>query len=121
MLNECEYCGRKMDETKLQTCRHCGEGGLCIDCIEDADHDCIAYEDDLDCKCECHHTAGMMHCFPCCQGQCEGCGRYLLRLNHHRETCVHWLQWAAKQNTVSQQRSGAAGGRVDRARDIGDE
>ncbi len=46
MLNRCEYCGRKMDESKLRTCRHCGEGGLCIDCIDDVDHDCIAYEDD---------------------------------------------------------------------------
>ncbi len=46
MLNECEYCGRKMDETKLQTCRHCGEGGLCHYCIEDTDHDCVVYEQD---------------------------------------------------------------------------
>jgi hypothetical protein len=30
-----------------------------------------------ECYCSCHKGIGAMHCYPCCKGKCETCGRYV--------------------------------------------
>lgn len=40
------------------------------------------------CLCVCHTQPGVMHCMPCCEGQCPGCRHWFLQgLEAHRQTC----------------------------------
>lgn len=41
-----------------------------------------------ECNCDCHYNPNVMHCFPCCGGQCKGCGKYYFNLNSHQELCT---------------------------------
>ncbi len=41
-----------------------------------------------ECKCGCHpgnpgHIPGMLHCVPCCDGQCRFCGKWFIGLAEH--------------------------------------
>ena len=46
----------------------------------------------VECFCTCHHpTPGNveMHTFPCCEGRCNGCGKWLVTgLASHEATCA---------------------------------
>ena len=47
-------------------------------------------EEPMECRCHCHaHGASVMHCFPCCEGQCAGCGRYFVSGKaQHEQKCL---------------------------------
>ena len=59
------------------------------------------------CKCNCH-TDGSIHFGPCCQGDCEGCGKWVFfgMLDRHRQNCPDWLAWAKKQKRSTLRQKG---------------
>lgn len=49
----CSECGDEVRPQNLETCEECGQEGLCDECVEPEDHDCVGdddgdVEDDLD-------------------------------------------------------------------------
>ena len=45
----------------------------------------------IECNCECHDEGrNIMHCMPCCDGKCEGCGKYWVDLAFHQNECYHY-------------------------------
>lgn len=39
------------------------------------------------CGCECHTNKHVLHCMPCCDGQCNKCKQYFFNLREHEKVC----------------------------------